>query len=539
MLVTFASFGAHEAACGQTAPATPASASGTLQIGTVTVKTQPLFTEAEAAEGPIYRAFNAIHIPTPPKLVRSFLLFQEGEPYDPVKVAESERNLRALEFLKTAKIITGAPRDGRLDITVETQDALTTEPDVEVNHSGGFTSYNLEVTQKNLFGRGTELVVGDSRSTERRTQTVELSTPALFGPYWNADALYARSTDGGERKFSLERPLFSLSNRWSFSFSGDQLKQDRRLFELGRATSTFHQRHEEWKAELALSLGAPRERSLHRLLFGVDLLDDRFAAPAQETPPRVALPDQRHFHYVYVGYASIANDLVKLDYVNRDLRDEDFDLGRQFSARLGLALHSSINSIADRDGATMMRLAGQQGWRLGAESFLLSHLAYEARDENGLLVNQVASANLLFVRRLSQLWHQTLVARADFSRGWRLDRDLQFIADGQSGLRAYPVNAYAGDKRLLFNVEDRFFLGRELLQAFAPGAAIFFDCGGAQPQRTPLTIASLKSDVGAGLRLAIARVESFVLRLDAAYQLNRDPFGHRGWVLSIGTAQAF
>ncbi|HEV7516825.1 MAG TPA: hypothetical protein VGR07_11035, partial [Thermoanaerobaculia bacterium] len=98
---------------------------------------------------------------------------------------------------------------------------------------------------------------------------------------------------------------------------------------------------------------------------------------------------------------------------------------------------------------------------------------------------------------------------------------------------------YAGDKRLLLNLEDRFFLGRELLQLFAPGAAVFLDVGGAQRPGTALELRDLKVDVGAGLRFGIARTDSTVLRFDLAYRLNTDPTGRRGFVLSIGSSQAF
>jgi hypothetical protein len=124
----------------------------------------------------------------------------------------------------------------------------------------------------------------------------------------------------------------------------------------------------------------------------------------------------------------------------------------------------------------------------------------------------------------------TLVSRVRFDAGWQLDRDIQFFADGQNGLRAYPNFAFEGSRRLLFNIEQRVFLGREVLQVFEPGAAVFVDNGWLQ---------GYHGDAGGGLRFSIPRYESAIIRLDAAYALTGSPLSKRGLKFSIATTQAF
>ena len=127
-----------------------------------------------------------------------------------------------------------------------------------------------------------------------------------------------------------------------------------------------------------------------------------------------------------------------------------------------------------------------------------------------------------------------------FDRGWNLDRDVQFFADGQNGLRGYRLYAFEGDKRVVWNAEQRLFMGREFLQLFSPGAAIFFDTGAATPPGQPLRFADFKTDVGIGLRIAITRASTnSVLRFDLAYALNRDPRGRRGFLVSFSSGQGF
>jgi len=506
-----------------------------LRVGHIEIRTAPVFSAQEAGQGRFYRTLNDLHVPTRPDLLREFLLFAEGDPYVPSQLEESERNLRQLDFLKSATITPRPPHDGKVDIDVVTQDAWTTDPNGDFSHVRGLTVWQADVTQKNLFGSGAELSTTASRDVERTRKAVELSTPAFFEAYWNADALWAQSSDGRERRFSLGRSLASYSRRWTLAVDFDRRLQHTHLYDLGRQVTAFRESRREARIEGTYAFEASEARS-RRLVAGLDLLDDSFRRLHGETFG--PLPLARRFRTFFLGYVEGVNDFVKLDYVDQDSRVQDFQLGRQLDLRLGL----SPQTLGAVRPTTLLHLAGSRGWRLRKDGFLLPRCRFETRASSGKLQNAFGSAGLLWVQKVPGPFLQTLVGRLDYTHGWRLDRDLQFYADGTTGLRAYPARAYAGDKRLLLNFEDRIFLGRELLQLFAPGAAVFVDiggAGGAERPGTALELKNLKADIGAGLRFGIARADSTTLRFDLAYRLNQDATGRRGFVLSIGSTQAF
>ena len=513
--------------------AAPAAARAPERVGKVEVRTSPLFSAAEAARGGAYRFFNTTHVATPASLIRKFLLFREGDPFVPAKLAESERNLRALDFIKTATITAKPPHGGIVDVVVETQDTWTTDLNGDLAHVQGVDTYSVDLTQKDLFGSGADASVTYDKDVERRRRAVEVSTPALGGlAYWTGDLLVSRNSDGAERRVAFGRPLASLSHRWSLLLELDRLSQRRHLYQLGAVTDVFRQRHRDANAELDFAVTASEERS-RRLLGGFSLIDDRFGRGGG--PPAERLPDNRRLRYFYLGYADEASDYLKMAFVNGGLKVEDFNLGRQVSLRLGV----SPRSLDLVDRSFLVRAAARQGRRWGAEGFLLSSLRFDTRLEDGRTMNEISGADLLAVRRLPSPGSQTLVGRVDWVHGVRLDRDVQFFADGTDGLRAYPVRAYAGSTRLLINLEDRWFLGREVLQVVAPGAAAFLDAGSVEGAGVPRAAQGFKADIGAGLRFGIARADFALLRLDWAYRLVRDPAGRRGFVLSFGTTQAF
>ena len=496
--------------------------SAPLRVGTVTVHTTPLFSEAEAARGAFYRAADFLQIDSKEAFLRRILLFHEGDPYDLAKVQESERNLRALDFLKSAVITPGAPHDGVVDVTVDTQDAWTTDVNIDFSNDGGRSLYDFDVTQKNLLGRGLEAGVRLANGRERRSNSLEIIDPALFGPYWNADALLSINSDGDEQKLTIERPLFSYTTHSTAAIALDHLVQDSRIYADGVVSSLFRQQHREAAAQFGRVLSA-NAKSSTRIIGGFDLLDDWF------TPLRGASPDDRHFRFIEAGIDYGGFDFISLDHIDLGLREQDFNLGAHTSFTLGLSPGASRLWRARADNTISHRFT--------PSTFVIARTTASARfgDTNR---NAVVSEDARFVARVATEYPLTFVARARVDYGSDLDRDVQFFADGQNGLRAYPNFAFAGNRRFVLNAEQRIYLGHEWLQLFEPGAAVFADSGEAV-SGVPFRLRDFRTDIGAGLRFGIARFESTMLRLDFAYALNDSPLSSRGFVVSFATTQAF
>ncbi len=490
-----------------------------LRVGKVTVNAGSLFSKTESERGGFYRGANILHSQTPVPLLRGFLLFREGEPFDETRIRESERNLRTLDFLKSATIAESAPHDGVVDVTVTTEDEFTTDANVDFSNDGGRSLYDLDVTQKDIFGTGAEADVRVANARERRTRSLELLHPALLGAYTNGDLLLAKSSDGSEEKLAIERPLYSYTTPYTFAASFDHLKQDSRVYELGTVASLFGERHRELTASYGGVLASTSDFAV-RLLGGVDFLSDEF------TPRLGIAPDDRNFKFFESGIDSQQFDFIKLDHVDLGMREQDFNLGMHVSAFAGVTPSHVVRFRSD----------SSYGHAFGAHAFVLTRLTATTR-EHAANRNTIVSSDTRFVDRWQTGFPATSVARFRVDYGSGVDRDVQFFADGQNGLRAYPNFAFSGTRRVVFNAEQRVFLGRELLQLFDPGAAVFVDSGTAASDRRLLR--NWKTDAGFGLRLGVARFESTMLRFDVAWAFNDSPLGKRGLVFSFATSQAF
>jgi hypothetical protein len=514
------------------ATAFPALGQEELRIGKITIESYDVFTPEEATHGWVYQTANALHIATKPSVIRDFLLFHEGDLYVPTRLEETERNLRALPFIKSASVVAAPPHDGVVDVLVRTQDSWTTQPGVSLGKSGGVTTYSFSLEEKDLLGLGRQAALAYGKDTQRINRSVEYKDPSLFGPYWSTELIYANNSDGVETTGSVGRPFVSFVSPWAADALGSHLTQNERIFENGTEVSIFSQDHRAYQAHYGWALAAG-DRRARRLTVGFENLQDTFT-PLPDHLDEI-LPENRLFRYLLLRYEDVANDFIKLNYVNRDSRYEDFNLGLTFGATFGV---SPAAFGLDRTTEFVQAETGY-GWRFSPGRFLLAHVSFQTRLDGGLR-NGILSGTASYVRKFETSLIQTFVSRIRFDYGWNLDRDVQFFADGDNGLRGYRLYSFEGNKRIILNLEHRIFTGKEILQLGSFGAAVFFDTGTATPEGTPLKLSEFKSDVGIGLRVLITRAAgNSILRVDMAYALNPDPFGRKGWLVSFSSGQSF
>jgi len=503
-----------------------------LRIGEIRVKSLNVFSPEEAAKGWFYRAADAVHVETRTDVIRKFLLFKTGDPYDQLLLEQTERNLRRLGFLKFASVSAGPPHDGVVDVDVVTQDSWTLVVGGSLGSKGGVTTWSVEVSENNFLGTGKAIGIDYDKGTERTQRSVRFSDPALFAAYWTVDLTYANNTDGGEERVLVQRPFASFEDPSSTTVLYDHIRLQQNIYGGGEAISRYALDHREGLASYAFALAA-HDTYARRIGAAFDSVDDVYG-PTTAYPLQI-VPDDHHFRYLSLFYQEGHNDFLKLNYINRDLLYEDFNVAPSFFASFAV----SPSAFGLPRTTYRIRSAASGGLRLGHDSFLTGSLTFETRLEEGVQ-NGILSGTLGWVKKWDTSLQQTTVSRLQVDRGWNLDQQVQFLADGSTGLRGYRLYAFEGDRRLIWNFEHRVFSGKEILQLVSPGAAVFFDTGYAAPRGAPFRLSDLKSDIGIGLRLGITRASgNNILRLDVAYALNPDQQGRRGWLLSFSSGQSF
>ena len=152
-------------------------------VGTVEILVQDVFEDTgETPDAWPYRVANQLHVETKEDVVRRELLFKEGDALDPGALAETERNLRALPFLREARVETLPPgEDGAVPVRVVVSDSWSTTPEARVAKVGNDWVWALGASERNLLGRGIVLQALHNSGLDRDENLVLYRDPRLLG----------------------------------------------------------------------------------------------------------------------------------------------------------------------------------------------------------------------------------------------------------------------------------------------------------------------------------------------------------------------
>jgi hypothetical protein len=486
-------------------------------IGEVVIVPEDVFdTDDSNDDTTLFRLVNHLHISTRPETIESQLLFTSGQAYSGHALAESERILRSSRYLYDASIRPVSYHDGVVDVEVRSRDVWTLTPGFSFGRSGGKNTASLELEELNLFGRGTELSVGAVSGVDRDSKSIIYRDRQLFDSWWGLSMELSDNSDGYNRALTLEQPFYALDTRRAGGIS--VLDSDRvdSLYDRGQIVGQFRTEQKLASAYTGWS-GGLRDGWARRWRAGVRYDVHDFSEVAV-TPTPMAAPPDRKLVYPVLGFELLQDAYTTTRNRDQIERTEDVCVGWRFAAELGWAdpVFGSDRSalLASADVSKTLDLTPRQ------QLLLSGSLA--GRLEDAGLADALASATARYYFRESE--RRVLFVSLGADAGDNLDPDHQILLGGDNGLRGYPLRYQAGEGRVLFTAEQRWFTNWYPFRLFNVGAAAFVDAGrtwGDNPAGTASL--GLLKDVGVGLRLGNARSASGnVLHIDLAFPLDGD-----------------
>lgn len=486
-------------------------------IGDIVLEKSDVFDLSDPQENNwLYRLLNKLHIVTRDSVIEKQLLFKSGDRYSKRLADESERILRRNGYLYDADIRPLRVADGVVDLAVKTRDVWTLGPDISASRKGGENTSRIGIEELNFLGLGQAIRVFHEEDVERRSDSIEFYDRQLGESWASMFAHFADNSDGHHRQLSLTRPFYALDTRWSLG--GSAFADERRglLYSLGDEAAEYQQIHDH--ASLWGGWSAGRQDGwVKRWQAGVVFSDKRFSAVPNPELPAV-IPQNRKLVYPFISFELLEDRYVTA--ANRDQigRTEDFHAGTRFTATLGW---SDESLEADRDAliwsSTYSRTFGSLD-----KDFLMLSAAASGRLESGRSANTRASfaARYYKVQSEKRLFFATLSG----TMGHSLDVENLVELGGDSGLRGYPLRYQAGESKLLFTIEQRYFTDWYPFRLVRVGGAIFADVGrvwGDGPINEPRY--GWLTDVGFGLRLGRTRSSSGkLIHIDVAFPLGGD-----------------
>jgi hypothetical protein len=437
-------------------------------------------------------ATRPIHAYTQDRVIREYLLFEQGQVVDPFALADSERMLRQLDFINDVRI-TLIPLQGEVEtiaVVVEVRDkwpfGITgTVKDVD--------RYVASLYFSNLGGLGIRL---ENRLIYRGDREPDLgyrgtvSKRNVRGTFIDLALQYEDSWERLQRQIGFERDLVHPAIKWvGGAFWEDTDVRDNegipRRFYLGDYWAGRTIQLSEGRADLT----AARPVLVPAARFNQTIFSER---------PSVDADTNRAYHDTKSLLGSVAYQRLKYyktSYLYRMGETEDVPAG--LAAKLSAGYE--WREFYDRTGVftelvyASIRNAGDI-WVAGAR--LGGHYRDHVFEEGNLWLTVSYISPLMGKGK----YKHRFLSRLDYHRAINWYADTALMLGDRTGIRGLENNRVLGSQRLVLKLDSRVFTPWNLL-GFRFMVSAFSDIGAVAGEKEPLLQAKFYGNLGVGIRI--------------------------------------
>ena len=505
-------------------------------ISSINVESRPIYDPTSTSIAPlrwVYRTLNLLHINTTESFIRSELLFEEGDCYDPFLVSESRRLLDQHGFMYVEEVADELNGDGDWQVDVATRDEWSTKVDLYATLDQGANLERFQVTEENLLGQGVYGEFTYYNRRETKTNSFSVFTPRFFG---RSDARIAAGTSragnfidqfwrypfvGEAGHVGLREGYSRTTDYFAFATDGSQ-PYSQVLVPLRREQIELSGGYRFGEAGESVILGASISWDEVTFPHSPEIaLEDNFdvrdslpagAAPAELTrqlQPSAATRMSLHLgtrRFRYVDYTGI-DDLRHTSQVGLGMF-----AGVTVGKSIGFLEQSGAPPVDDYYVRSHFSFVVPLG-----QGLISGGTDLEARHPDGGWRDVLGSAEFAVHGRADWLPGQTLFFRASSAGGWETSIPFQLNLGGREGVRALREDEYPGGRLLRFIFEDRIVLPWPSDTADL-GLTLFSDLGRVWPGDAPYGVDSgWQAGVGFGLRFGLPRGTRNIYRADVAF----------------------
>lgn len=505
-----------------------------LPIRRIDYITLPVFNEKDPKEDNwLYRSANWIHVLTKQSPLKRQVLLQEGQTLERERLRESERILRDANYLYDAMILPATVCDDGIDLLVVVRDVWTLQFTGSVSRSGGDDKQKIGFAENNILGTGNAIYMSYDANAERKGALVGFESKHLLDGHTELRLEHAENDDGTAQMFRLERPFYAIDTPWA---AGLEYTTDNRREKIKTADVTINEyaHHIDDGSAYVGMLIRQRKDLAQRLRLGVSSQRDSYGDQEEEYVGE-ALPEDRTLAYPWLEFESVEYDYWTTTNLNQLFRNEDVNLGVNYSARLGV----TSSALDSTERGVIGNFSWQKASSFGTHHVLLNkafaNLFYD-QDDNRMEHSYwgLGATYDHFIDDRNR-WHVDLMYQA----GFHLDPEETFSAGG-TVLRGFENNTQRGDRFARINLERRHFYEYHPFHLFRIGSALFLEAGKVWDTENRFEQPdSVLYDIGIGLRISSSKSRpGNVIHVNLAVPLNERDVTDK-YLVSFYTATAF
>jgi hypothetical protein len=537
-------------------------------IGRIRIYNEDVFAEANWM-----RFFNHFHVTTRESSIRAELTINEGEVWNDELIAESARRLKDPLYTGVVALLpVKSAEAGKVDLLVVTRDIWSLRLNTKYTiQEGSLTNFTMSLSENNFLGRRKTVAVGflmdqgaisvgplfidknflgqhldvrarvDKIFTRRSLDVVTDAEPPEPNHFPTNDPGGIQDdgklrSEGTTAVITVTKTLWSLASKWggggSFSYRNavargyygtglfgyddpltveeERVPYEYRVRSWSATASATRQWGRRFKqgVEVGHRVASVTPSVLSTPAFAPGAIDptllEHFKADVFPRDEVVSSPFIEYSIY-QAKFATVRN--VDTYELGEDIR---------FGPNASVTVAQSFKTLGSTYRFT--RPSASAGWTIpwGRDGFARVSGSAGIRIQDGRTLDNSAGGQ---VRAATPtLPYFRLIAQVQFETRWNDESNNYFTAGSDSGLRAYRIDQFRGDRRFLAQIEARsqpfpFWVLRL-------GGVLFYDGGGAADTFRTMKYAH---DVGFGLRMLVPQSSRELFRFDLAFPLASAP----------------
>lgn len=468
------------------------------------------------------------------------LLFSAGDCYDPYLLEETERLLRAYDFLSQVDVFAVPQPDGSYHVIVDTRDQWSTQLDLRFGTEHGFSVDGFRLRESNLLGTGQELGFFYMSREVTRDYGIAYGTRQLAGTRWDLRTGAGRTRAGGFANEVVAYPFVGEVGHWA---ARQSFSREDQFFDYVNVSASRDSTHHvllpmrEKLFDVAIGTRLGRRGNLTVLGGMLSYQELTYTGPAQlahghnfdsRVPVDSATAAQIGAQSEELGSIRVGAVMGQRNVWWVKRRGFDTMRGQQdvpLGADVALAFARSLPSL-ERNNDLVATLKLYTGLEAGSAMFagrlrLDARRDFEAPESQSEWEDVYGEGELLNYWRPAALQRHTFFLRAAATGAWNTRTPFQLTLGGDRNLRGYRYERFPGGRRLVVNAEDRIYFGWPLRDVFDLGGTIFLDAGRMWPGDVPFGFDSgWLTTAGLGIRGSFPAGSRSTFRVDIATPLN-------------------
>ncbi len=412
----------------------------------------------------------ALHSDTRERYIEHNLFIKTGQPLNPYRLADNERYLRDLNFIKDSRIfVVPYDEDGdSVDLLIMTRDVFSLGASLDPNST---TSTNWLLEEANFLGTGLRFAYSGLYDSDRRPEfgsSYSIRQNSMLGTFVNGTIGYTTIDDarslGNENESAaylrLDRPLFMPYARWA---GGAELSRNWSNNVFRKTDSTFanyiYRIQDYWAG---ITFGEERASRLgrenrHRRFISARVLDQHFT----QTPNiELGINDQLLYANRLLALAQLTlfkQDFYKTKYIYGFGRTEDVPYGYSISLTAGWERQFGLErpylgtewQKSFTNNGNIITLGGQLG----------GYLRDKKTEDTNMKLTAIYFSKLYEFRKLKVRHSFEIGFNKIYSRNIKPPLDIR----NEMGIQGFLTDSLYGDMRMRARVQAIVFTNWKIL----------------------------------------------------------------------------